>query len=29
LSLDFQAVPDTLVGSPTFGQSVVIYRVGT
>ena len=28
LDLDFQALPDTTVGSDTFQKSVVIYRVG-
>lgn len=28
LQMDAQALPDTVIGSPTFGKSVVIYRVG-
>lgn len=28
LSMDWQALPDATVGAPTFGKSVVIYRVG-
>lgn len=28
LSMDFQALPDITVGSPTLGKSVAIYRVG-
>lgn len=28
LSMDFQALPDTVATSATFGQTVVIYRVG-
>ena len=28
LAMDFQALPDTTVGSPTLGLSVVVYRVG-
>lgn len=29
LAMDWQALPDTLAGSPTLGKSVAIYRVGS